>query len=73
MPFRILAGAALLIVGVLPATAEAQRTGDQARLIFTVSAGGVGGKQLWMVDRQPVQFTDSIDTPAGLSSSISSG
>jgi hypothetical protein len=64
MPFRILAGAALLIVGVLPATAEAQRTGDQARLIFTVSAGGVGGKQLWTVDRQPVQFTDPIDTLA---------
>jgi hypothetical protein len=37
-------------------------TGDQARLVFTVSAGAVGGKQLWSSSPQAIQFTDPADT-----------
>ncbi|HEV7367292.1 MAG TPA: hypothetical protein VGN76_15715 [Gemmatimonadales bacterium] len=61
MPARTLA-----CVGLLAMTAArftpvwAQRTGDQARLIFTVSAGAVGGKDLWFVPQQAVQFPGVI-------------
>jgi hypothetical protein len=58
MPARALACFGLLVVTVAPVTPIwAQRTGDQARLIFTVSAGAVGGKALWSVAKQPVQIT----------------
>jgi hypothetical protein len=50
--------------GAFPALASAQRTGDQARLIFTVSLGAVGGKNLWGVGAQPVQVGLTPDTLA---------
>lgn len=62
MRFRRLLFLALLGSVILPAAVRAQRTGDQARLIFTVSGGVVGGKELWLVDAQPVQFIDPADT-----------
>lgn len=37
--------------------AAAQRTGDRARLVFTVSGAYVGGRGLWTVPSQPVQRT----------------
>lgn len=37
-------------------------TGDEARLVFTVSGGFVGGKQLWSSSPQAVQFIDPADT-----------
>lgn len=37
-------------------------TGDQARLVFTVSAGAVGGKKLWSTSPQPIPFIDPADT-----------
>jgi hypothetical protein len=46
----------------LPAPLRAQRTGDQSRLIFTVSAGAVVGRHLWSVSAQPVQFISPADT-----------
>jgi hypothetical protein len=46
----------------LPTLAFAQATGDQARLIFTVSAGVVGGKSLWSIPLQPIQFISPADT-----------
>jgi hypothetical protein len=53
----------LLLAGtVIPRMASAQRTGDQARLIFTVSGGAVGGRHLWTIEKQPVQFIDPADT-----------
>jgi hypothetical protein len=55
--FTLLLGASALALPL-----EAQRTGDQARLIFTVSAGWVGGKDLWLVDKQPVRLIDPADT-----------
>jgi hypothetical protein len=57
-----LACIALLGTGLHPAEAWAQKTGDQARLIFTVSAGGVGGRLLWSIGSQPVQYTTPSDT-----------
>jgi hypothetical protein len=55
---------ALAAPAFLPAPAFAQATGDQARLIFTLSAGVVGGKKLWAVGAQPVRITDPADTLA---------
>lgn len=52
----------LLGMGSHAAAAWAQKTGDQARLVFTVSAGGVGGRQLWSIGAQPIQYTVPSDT-----------
>jgi hypothetical protein len=63
MHIRALACATVLLgAGGVLTSAQAQRTGDQARLIFTVSAGVVLGKELWSVAAQPVQFIDPVDT-----------
>jgi hypothetical protein len=63
MRARTLACVALLMgSGALSVPAWSQATKDQARLIFTVSAGAVGGKQLWSVPRQPVRIIDPADT-----------
>lgn len=43
-------------------SARAQRTRDQAQLVFTISGGFVGGKGLWTVDPQPIPFTTPADT-----------
>jgi hypothetical protein len=55
MRIRVLA----LVLGtalVLPAApASAQRTGDRAQLVFTISGAYIGGKGLWTVPAQPVQ------------------
>ena len=66
MRIRYLATAALLAVSAAPL--EAQRTGDQARLIFTVSGAYLGGKGLWAASPQPIQdvigtstLTDNLD------------
>ena len=52
----------LLVTAAAPTSVWAQKTGDQARLIFTISAGGVGGRQLWSIGAQPVQYTVPSDT-----------
>jgi hypothetical protein len=55
----------LACVGLLAVTGTplwAQRTGDQARLVFTVSAGAAGGKALWAVPKQAVQFPNAPGT-----------
>jgi hypothetical protein len=58
-----LACAALLLGSALvPRSAWTQGTKDQARLIFTVSAGTVLGKPLWSIAKQPVQLTTPPDT-----------
>jgi hypothetical protein len=53
MGFRSSIVVALLVAVAAPAAA--QKTGDQARLIFTISGGYLQGKRLWTIDRQPVQ------------------
>lgn len=63
MPVRDLHCVAVLLAALaVPRMTLAQRTGDQSRLIFTVSGGIVLGRDLWSVDAQPVQFTDPVDT-----------
>ena len=54
----------VLILGMIvaPSFAAAQGTRDQARLIFTISAGAVTGSDLWAVPAQPVQFIVPADT-----------
>jgi hypothetical protein len=46
--------AAALATLATAAPARAQKTGDQSRLVFTVSAGYVAGVSLWHVPDQPV-------------------
>ena len=55
---------ALIGSGVFPAIIAAQATGDQSRLVFTVSAGYVGGSRLWSSSSQAVQFINPPDTLA---------
>lgn len=43
-----------------PRPVAAQKTGDQTRLVFTVSAGYAFGHDLWSVGSQPV-FLESLD------------
>jgi hypothetical protein len=60
---RMLACIGLLVVTAAPVyPLWAQQTGDQARLIFTVSAGAAGGKALWSVPKQAVQFPGATGT-----------
>lgn len=60
--------AALLAASAGPL--EAQRTGDRARIIFTVSGAYVQGKGLWSVADQPVQGDPSRTDHLALSRSI---
>lgn len=72
MHLRELVSVALLLEGTVPSDRLwAQRAGDQARLVFTLSAGVVGGKSLWSTSAQPIQFSTPADTFA-LSRSIRS-
>lgn len=52
----------LLGFAALPSPMSAQGAGDQARLIFTLSGGVVGGKNLWAVGAQPIQLATPADT-----------
>jgi hypothetical protein len=62
MPARTLACVGLLVVTTPVSPLWAQGTGDQARLVFTVSAGAVGGKALWSVPKQAVHFPSAPAT-----------
>ncbi|MFL5403396.1 MAG: hypothetical protein ACJ8BF_11335 [Gemmatimonadales bacterium] len=59
---RLACIALLLGTSALPAPVTAQRTNDQARLIFTLSAGIIGGKDLWSASPQPIQPSGAVDT-----------
>ena len=48
--------------GAFPAAVAAQATGDQSRLVFTVSLGAVAGSRLWSSSPQAVQFVSPADT-----------
>jgi hypothetical protein len=62
MRFRKLAAALLMGLAIRSVPAAAQRTGDRARLVFTVSGAYIGGKGLWAVPNQPVQDVPPADT-----------
>jgi hypothetical protein len=69
MRIRGLVAAAVLLLAAHATPAAAQRTGDRARLIFTVSGAYIQGGGLWTVPSQPVQETPFVDNFA-LSRSI---
>jgi hypothetical protein len=57
MRIRDLAAVAAALLAAHATPAAAQRTGDRARLVFTVSGAYVQGRGLWTVPAQPVQQT----------------
>jgi opacity protein-like surface antigen len=62
MPKRTLA--LLLCLAAAPVALQAQATGDQSRLLFTVFGGYIGGQDLWKVGAQPLvdnAFTDVLE------------
>ena len=61
---RVRACAALLVAGlaIRPEPAAAQRTGDRARLVFTVSGAYIASSGLWTVPVQPVEDQLPADT-----------
>jgi hypothetical protein len=61
-PLRLTWTILLLGTSAAPATLLAQRTNDQARLIFTLSGGIIGGKKLWTASPQPIQPSGVTDT-----------
>jgi hypothetical protein len=79
MRIRDLAVAAAL-VGGLTVRSEAQRTGDRARIVFTISGGYVQRDQLWSVPSQPVQdfigtspLTDNFALSRGIMPALGAG
>ncbi len=54
--------AALSGIGTHPPRGSAQASKDQSRLVFTISAGAVGGSKLWSSSPQAVQFITPADT-----------
>ena len=53
--------AGIAILSLMTTPAAAQKRGDQATLVFTVSGAYISGKRLWTVESQPIQdnaFTD---------------
>jgi hypothetical protein len=66
MHLRVVACGVALWLGsmAVPGSGWPQATGDQARLIFTVSAGAVAGTSLWTVGAQPIRLAPAADTLA---------
>jgi hypothetical protein len=54
MRVRVLAALVIAGLAIRSAPAAAQRTGDRARLVFTVSGAFVGSTGLWTVPQQPL-------------------
>ncbi len=52
---------------------EAQKTADEARLVFTVGAGYVGGGDLWSVNGQPLRVSGGFVDTLNLSRTLRSG
>ncbi|HUQ15058.1 MAG TPA: hypothetical protein VM094_03315 [Gemmatimonadales bacterium] len=76
MRIRDLAAAAVVILATHATPAAAQRTGDRARLVFTVSGGYVQGRGLWNVPSQPVQdapFVDNFALNRSIKGSLGAG
>jgi opacity protein-like surface antigen len=54
MRVRVLVGVATAVLTIRSAPVAAQKTGDQSRLVFTVSAAYITGKGLWTIPNQPI-------------------
>jgi opacity protein-like surface antigen len=59
MRVRVLVGVATAVLTIRSAPVAAQKTGDQSRLVFTVSAAYISGKGLWTIPNQPI-FKDGL-------------
>jgi opacity protein-like surface antigen len=59
MRLGVLVGVATAVLTIQSAPAAAQKTGDQSRLVFTVSAAYITGKGLWTIPNQPI-FVDGL-------------
>jgi opacity protein-like surface antigen len=59
MRLRVLVGVATAVLTIRSAPAAAQKTGDQSRLVFTVSAAYITGKGLWTIPNQAI-FKDGL-------------
>jgi hypothetical protein len=62
MRVRVLVGVATAVLTIRSAPVAAQKTGDQSRLVFTVSAAYITGKGLWTIPNQPIQNLFAADT-----------
>jgi hypothetical protein len=60
-----------LLLATQAAVSAAQRTGDQARLAFTISGAYISSQGLWSVPNQPVNI-DALPTDLAISRSASS-
>ena len=69
MRIREAIAAATLLLAALPASAAAQRTGDRARLVFTVSGAYIAGKGLWNIPNQQLDV-DNVPTSLVLGRNI---
>jgi opacity protein-like surface antigen len=71
MAIREFTGVALLALMATPAAA--QKRGDQATLVFTVSGAYIQGKNLWGTQHQPIQdgvFTDFYNLHRNIKSTL---
>jgi opacity protein-like surface antigen len=76
MRIREVAAVGIALVAAQAAPAAAQRTGDQARIVFTVSGAYVKGRGLWTVPRQPLQdfpLVDSLRLDRNITSTFGAG
>jgi hypothetical protein len=62
MRVQVLVAVATGVLTIQVAPVAAQRTGDQSRLIFTVSAAYISGTGLWTIPNQPIQNLLPADT-----------
>jgi hypothetical protein len=62
MRVRVFAGLATAVLTIQSAPVAAQKTGDQSRLVFTVSAAYITGKDLWTIPNQPIRNQLPADT-----------
>jgi hypothetical protein len=59
MHMRVLVGVWTALLAIQSAPIAAQKTGDQSRLVFTVSAAYITGKGLWTIPNQQI-FKDGL-------------
>jgi opacity protein-like surface antigen len=59
MRLRVLVGVATAVLTIKSAPVAAQKRGDQSRLVFTISAAYITGKDLWTIPNQPI-FRDEL-------------
>jgi opacity protein-like surface antigen len=69
MPIRRAIAVAGLLLAALPLSVSAQRSGDRARLVFTVSGAYIAGRGLWTVPNQQLEV-DGVENTLVLGRNI---